>query len=69
MIIKTIKFQKASPCTYILTPRLRTCRVVDLRLPIMSSMPHLHAARYILGEVGSGVREIFLDVISKRTSA
>ena len=34
MVIKTIKLQKASSCTYILTPRLRTCRVVDLKLPI-----------------------------------
>ena len=32
MVIKTIKLQKASFCTYILTPRLRTCRVVDLKL-------------------------------------
>ena len=34
MVIKTIKFQKASSRTYILTPRLRTCRGVDLKLPI-----------------------------------
>ena len=35
MVIRTIKFQKASSCTYILTPRLRTCHVVDLKLPNM----------------------------------
>ena len=33
MVTKTIKFQKASSCTYILTLRLRTCRVFDLKLP------------------------------------
>ena len=36
MVIKTIKFQKASSCTYILTLRLRTYCVVDLKLPIVS---------------------------------
>ena len=37
MVIKTIKFQEASSCTCILTPRLRTCGVVDLKLPNMTT--------------------------------
>ena len=42
MVIKTIKFQKASNCACILTSRLRTCRVVDLKLPITL---HTHDTR------------------------
>ena len=51
MVIKTIKFQKAF-CTYILTPRRRTCRVVDLKLPGRSVPQTTNSSAGLLFRVG-----------------